>query len=254
MRDIVVITCYQFEITDKLIELLGRDNCYLVVDSRPEDFSKFKDKYPDIILTSGTYGYYTLDEARGRVEMMYQLSKILVDRSVDWVHIISQNDLPTAGWYNRDNILTKGKEYININPDGWMSNYMTISPKLVSYLASYYTAILNTLASWIKKPQLIPKVGAPSEWILSYPIKGLDKIDRVNDDLRIHPYYESVSGFDSRKLGHPTKKSSPFTLDNTEELHQLLSEPNWYLFARKFEYNSDAYKWTYNRALNEYKG
>jgi hypothetical protein len=252
MKELFIITCYQFEITDVLIKLLGRENCRLVVDSRPDDFELFRQYYADIILVAGRFGYYTVDEAKGRLDMMLRLSEYLeFHPDYDWIHVISQNDLPTAAFYYRDQILEKGKEYMQLHRTGWLSNYMTISVDMVHKLASTYHKDLDLMFSRFYDDFYNKVNAAPSEYLWAGYAKNV--INRVDDDLRLEVYHEPILDIDSRKLGHFTKSSSPFTLDDTPETRHVLSDAGWWLFARKFDYKSPIYNWAYSQALNKYQ-
>lgn len=255
MKDIFVITCYQYNITKDLINLLGRENCYLVVDKLPDEYLKFKEKYSDIIISKGRFGYYSIDEALGRIEMMSNLLKV-TKGDFDWVHVISQNDLPTAGFYRRDQILEKGTEYINICefPDGssYMSNYFTVSPEFCYLVESKKQEIIEEIVKWIRNGTTNDLPGAPSEIIWRSIADSLD--NRLNDDLRIHVYGNtSVYGIQGLSIGHYTKHNSPLTLDLTDKLEEVMKNDSWFLFARKFDYRSPAYKWAYIQALNKYR-
>lgn len=259
MNDIFIITCYQFDITNDLVNLLGRDKCYLVVDSRGDEYKKFRDFYKDRILVSGSFGYYTIDEAIGRLRMIRELMKV-TKGNFDWVHVISQNDLPTAGFFNRSNILEIGKEYVHVNKNGWMSNYFTVSPAFCDLLDMNYDKSLSNLINMVTDyPERTSKTfGAPSEHLWVNVANSIT--NRINDDLRMYTYCDpdcpdldgnSIMGIPPTKIGHFTKKSSPITFDNTPELRELISNNGWYLFARKFDYKSDAYNWAYNRAFTK---
>lgn len=249
-KDIFIITCYQYNITHDLVKLLGRENCYLVVDSRPDDFKKFKEVYGDRILSYGRFGYYTIDEALGRLNMIRNLMKVTKGQFT-WAHVISQNDLPTAGFFNRHNILEVGKEYVHINKNGWMSNYFTVGPAFCDLLDSNYDKCVSELIDRSLNGWYDEHKGAPSECLWSHIAERL--INRINDDLRLYTYSgpgNDIYGIPGNKLGHFTKKTSPVTLDDTEETRKVLSEDGWYLFARKFDYKSPIYNWAYQQALS----
>jgi hypothetical protein len=244
MKDVIIITCYQFDVTRKLIRLLGRDNCYLVVDNRPEDFKLFKDNFGDRIISSGPFGYYTSDEALGRLRMMKNIMEV-TKGDFDRLHIISQNDLPTMGWLNRKNIVEPDKEYIHINKSGWTSNYMTVTPKLCDYLNSHESEVINYIEKvfWHGDSNM---VGALSENIWSKLL--IDYPNRVNSDLRLYTYWDDpIYEYKGKQLGHFTKNSSPLTLKKSKATLDCLSRYDWYLFARKFDFNSDIYNYWYNQ-------
>lgn len=249
VRHLFIITCYQYNITNKLIKLLGRDRCRLVVDSNSKDIDKFHRYYNDIIISEGHFGYYTLDEALGRIHMIDALRNNLDIRGkFDMYHIISQNDLPTAYFYEYADKIKDN--YVHVSDNSWVSNYMTLN-----------NAGLNTLYNNLDKAREVlinaingkfPYVGAPSESIF---LGAVDQIpDRVNSDLRLYCYQCKHEYFkDTRLVGKFTKEFSPLSYINSPELISAMEDENsGYLFARKFDYNSDIYKIIYDKALNKY--
>jgi hypothetical protein len=244
MKDYCIITCYQFDITDKLINLLGRDRCLLVVDSSKQDYNKFNDIYGDLIISHGNFAYYSLAEAQGRIRMLYNL-ECKLGSDFDWIHIISQNCLPTAGFYNRENILDNTCEYIHIHNSGWMSNYFTITQNLVHYLNTKYNEVSNNILN------LDPKSGALSENIWNKYVYNIP--NRVNTDLRFYVYpQDTYYGLKGTKYGRSTKPTSPMDLIDTPATRNALLNKYDNLFARKFVFNSDIYNWAYSQALNKY--
>lgn len=256
MKDIFIITCYQFEITRNLVELLGRDNCYLVVDSRPDEYLRFQNELADRILVAGNFGYYTIDEAIGRLEMIRNLMKV-TKGNFNRVHVISQNDLPTAGFFNRWNILDSNTEYVHINVNGWMSNYFSVTPGFCDLLNSNYDKCIDNLRHEVTYYNYYKgknRIGALSELLWVELAKSIP--NRLNDDLRLQAHSVPkdskvglIKGIHPDKLGYFTKMSSPITFIDSPELRELLKDDSWWIFARKFDFESDIYNWTYNQAL-----
>ena len=119
VRHLFIITCYQYEITAALVSLLGRDRCRLVVDLNSDDIDKFHSNMDDIIISEGHFGYYTIDEALGRINMIEELKNDINCES-DMYHIISQNDLPTAHFYR--SLDSYRGNYVHVSNNSWVYN------------------------------------------------------------------------------------------------------------------------------------
>lgn len=249
VRHLFIITCYQYEITAALINLLGRDRCRLVVDLNSNDIDKFHSNLNDLIISEGNFGYYTIDEALGRIHMIRAMKYNYDLRGkFDMYHIISQNDLPTAHFYRsldnyRDN-------YVHVSNHSWVSNYMTLNNEGLDILYKNLGKAKKVLINMING--INPYVGAPSESIFLDIVSQIP--DRVNSDLRLYCYLCKHEYFkNTRLVGKFTKELSPLTYINSPELISAMEdEDSGYLFARKFDYSSDIYKIIYDKALNKY--
>lgn len=242
MKEIFIITCYQFEPTLKLIEVMQEfGEIFLVTDRLSEDYDKIKSNFGNKIISEGNFGYYSIDEAIGRLNMFRNLTSIPMDW--DMVHIISQNCLPTDAFLFRKNFIDYSKSYIFIDPDKrFLSNYASYTKEMVIYLDSMYDRCMDEL---LYKARVGDFIVAPSEelWFevmmeCNLPIERGDA-RRFYVDTWQGKYGNSM-GWD---YGHNTKKLSPLTLDLTPSTINVLSAQDWYLFARKYDFQSEVYNW-----------
>lgn len=241
-KEIFIITCYQYEPTVALSELLSDfGECFYVLDRLCEDYLKIKSKYESKIISEGNFGYYSIDEAIGRLNMF----KNLLNMNVEWdmVHVISQNCLPTDAFLFRSNFIDFNKSYVFMDPNKhFLSNYASYTKGMVMYLNRGYDRCMDNLLYNAKLGNFIV---APSEevWfdLVSESKLPIEKGDARRFYVDTGDYiYGNHLGWE---YGYPTKRLSPLTLKLSGPTINILSDQNWYLFARKFDYNSAAYKW-----------
>lgn len=241
-KEVFIITCYQYEPTLKLLELMEEfGECFLVTDRLSEDYSKIKLEFGDKIISEGNFGYYSIDEAIGRLNMF----KNLLNRNLEWdmVHVISQNCLPTDAFLFRRKFLDFSQSYVFMDPKKhFLSNYASYTKEMVEFLQRNYDRCLDEL---LYKARTNDFIVAPSEEVWFDAIKRSNLPIEVGDARRFYVdtgdfMYGGHVGWD---YGYQTKKLSPLTLKLSKASMNVLSSQDWYLFARKFEYKSEVYNW-----------
>lgn len=279
MKHLIVIQCHKYRPAVKLGRLLEKINSSGKLDLQVlyafDEITKDRDKFIKLPNSKGfRIGYFTVDQGLFHLNLLRYLYTEY-DKEFDYMHVVSESDLPTLGIFRIDDIL-KDKDaygyYHLVNSNG-KSLYKAIawyglSKYTVDILSGIYRNLIwSFMDDWVtySNSDHIASgfTGSFDEYslgrLLSLLPKVLNKYSILFDSLRLVLWSDSdkksIIGCDYKvnEFGElADNRTSPITLLSTEKTIEAVKTWN-VLFARKFEYNSESYKYFYKLIKDEIK-
>jgi hypothetical protein len=214
-------------------------------------------------------GYFTSDQGFFHLNLWNTIARTKFIKS-DYFHLISQNDLPSSGALDFEELIGDNNlygfahhpEFKNLPKLSKGIAWYGLSRKVVFYIKENYSDLLNSLVNEVlvtykSNPHITEGyTGGFDEYAVGWLIDKLTVVfGRLNDCLRLCLWRGSNKAFTSEGLkvseyGKVTSFTSPLTLLNKPKVSEFLLEGD-IISARKFEYGSKDYNELYNLILSE---
>lgn len=273
MKHLFIIQCHQYEPAVKLGELIKSINpdfgiFYAWDWLNFNEGNKFMKLDPSISHPF-KIGYFTLDQGLFHLNLWKYLRSSDLFVEYDYFHVVSQNDLPCVGILNIDNLAgtsgygmwTKvGNVHLFTAKSPTWYGLSKESVKCVNL--HYHRWLAHIIEDIYPIHEDYPKefTGGIDEYVVGY------MLDQVNNEFvgKLDKNLHRFIGYTKNKkhtcdklkisdFGHYTSKRSPMTLDKLPAVESVIMEYSDTYFARKFDFNSDAYNYYYQLALNKFK-
>lgn len=271
MKHSIILQCHHIKPALNLGKLLNTivPDCLVIYayDVKYEDRKQFE-KLDNIIDIN--VNYFAVDQGLFHLLLWYRIYKDPRYAHIDYFHLISQSDLPFMGIFHMDELVGSSDFYgeIGLNKpkklktDGLhkSSTWYGISRKVLKYIHDNINELVSIcMEHWVEYSMSRGKfTGGYDEYLVGKLLWHLEnQAGFVRDpkwNLRFILFPSSKAGYsgEGRLLSNYGRKSdsyaSPIILENTEHTRDVF-EHGYYLFGRKFEFESDSYNYFYNRLI-----